>query len=92
MCSNYLNSFTANTGYSFGILPTNSRPTYANKTQTVDSRLHIDITASDDVSIKSWTNVSSVGSQINFSQVFAKTNKKTNKSDIYTTNCCCNII
>ena len=49
---------------------------YANKTQTVDSRLHIDITASDDVSIKSWTNVSSVGSQINFSKVFAKQIKK----------------
>lgn len=64
-------NFTANTGYSFGSLPTNARPTYANKTQTTDSRLYIDVAASGDVSIKSWTNASGVGSQINFSQVFA---------------------
>ena len=64
-------NFTANTGYSFGSLPTNARPTYANKTQTTDSRLYIDVAAFGDVSIKSWTNASGVGSQINFSQVFA---------------------
>lgn len=64
-------SFTANTGYSFGSLPVNARPAYANKTQTTDSRLYIEVVASGDVSIKSWTNASDVGSQINFSRVFA---------------------
>ena len=60
-------SFQANTGYSFGTLPTNARAPFANWYQLVDSRLYINISGPEgNIDINAWTACSGVRSKIHF--------------------------
>lgn len=65
-------SFSAHTGYTFGILPQAARAPYANWYQLVDSRLYINISGPEgSIDINAWTNCTSVQSQIFFTTTFA---------------------
>lgn len=65
-------SFTANSGYSFGVLHVFARASFAHWYQLVDSRLYINISGTEgSVDIYSWTNCQDVQSEIHFCTTFA---------------------